>query len=119
MGADMAREGLAAPRRLAAWHDPGSKPGMAPPPSACWNPRFICVTSCCATATGPAWGTRWNCARRWWMQHCWKHWGHIVSGFAGGAGKAMLAQSPKKPLPDLVVNRPKTGFSLPMASVVV
>jgi asparagine synthase (glutamine-hydrolysing) len=42
--------------------------------------------------------------------------GPLVSGFAGGAGKAMLAQSPKKPLPDLVVNRPKTGFSLPMAS---
>jgi len=40
---------------------------------------------------------------------------HYVSGFAGGAGKGMLAQSPKKPLPDLVVNRPKTGFGLPMA----
>ena len=42
--------------------------------------------------------------------------GPLVSSFAGGAGKAMLAQSPKKPLPDLVVNRSKTGFSLPMAS---
>jgi asparagine synthase (glutamine-hydrolysing) len=42
--------------------------------------------------------------------------GPLVSGFAGGAGKAMLARSPEKPLPDLVVNRPKTGFSLPMAS---
>jgi asparagine synthase (glutamine-hydrolysing) len=40
--------------------------------------------------------------------------GPVVSSFAGGAGKAMLAQSPKKPLPDLVVNRPKTGFSVPM-----
>jgi asparagine synthase (glutamine-hydrolysing) len=38
-----------------------------------------------------------------------------VSGFAGGAGKAMLAQSPKKPLPDRVISRPKTGFGLPMA----
>jgi asparagine synthase (glutamine-hydrolysing) len=28
----------------------------------------------------------------------------------------MLAQSPKNPLPNLVVNRPKTGFSLPMAT---
>ena len=42
--------------------------------------------------------------------------GPFVSGFTGGAGKAMLARSPKKPLPDLIVNRPKTGFSLPMAS---
>jgi asparagine synthase (glutamine-hydrolysing) len=42
--------------------------------------------------------------------------GPFVSGFVGGAGKAMLAQSPKKPLPDRIVNRPKTGFSLPMAS---
>jgi asparagine synthase (glutamine-hydrolysing) len=41
--------------------------------------------------------------------------GPFVSGFAGRAGKGMLAQSPKKPLPDLVVNRPKQGFSLPMA----
>lgn len=42
--------------------------------------------------------------------------GTFVSGFAGGVGKAMLAQSPKKPLPKSVVNRPKTGFSLPMAA---
>jgi asparagine synthase (glutamine-hydrolysing) len=42
--------------------------------------------------------------------------GPFVSGFAGRAGKVMLAQSPEKPLPDLVVNRPKTGFSLPMAT---
>ncbi len=41
--------------------------------------------------------------------------GPYVSGFAGGAGKAMLARSPKKPLPESIINRPKTGFSLPMA----
>ena len=40
--------------------------------------------------------------------------GPFVSGFAGGVGKAMLAQSTKKPLPNLVVSRPKTGFFLPM-----
>ena len=39
-----------------------------------------------------------------------------VTGFAGGAGKAMLARSPEKPLPDAVINRPKTGFGLPMAA---
>lgn len=38
---------------------------------------------------------------------------HVFS-FAGGAGKAMLARSPKKPLPESIINRPKTGFSLPM-----
>lgn len=42
--------------------------------------------------------------------------GPYVSGFAGGAGKAILAQSPKKPLPESIINRPKTGFSLPMAT---
>jgi asparagine synthase (glutamine-hydrolysing) len=41
--------------------------------------------------------------------------GPYVSGFAGGVGKSMLARSPQKPLPDVVINRPKTGFSLPMA----
>ena len=42
--------------------------------------------------------------------------GPYVSRFTGGAGKAMLACSPRKPLPAAVVNRPKTGFSVPMAS---
>lgn len=41
--------------------------------------------------------------------------GPYLSGFAGGAGKAMLARSPGKPLPESVINRPKTGFGLPMA----
>lgn len=27
----------------------------------------------------------------------------------------MLAQSPGKPLPESIINRPKTGFSVPMA----
>jgi asparagine synthase (glutamine-hydrolysing) len=42
--------------------------------------------------------------------------GPYVSGFTGGAGKGMLAQSPRKSLPGSIVNRPKTGFSLPMAT---
>lgn len=41
--------------------------------------------------------------------------GPYLSGFAGGAGKAMLARSPEKPLPESAINRPKTGFGLPMA----
>lgn len=41
--------------------------------------------------------------------------GPCVAGFAGGAGKAMLARSPRQPLPASIINRPKTGFSLPMA----
>ena len=41
--------------------------------------------------------------------------GPFVSGFTRGAGKQMLAQSPQKHLPQSVINRPKTGFSLPMA----
>jgi len=42
--------------------------------------------------------------------------GPFTSGFANHAGKAVLARAPKKPLPDVVVNRSKTGFSLPMAA---
>ena len=41
--------------------------------------------------------------------------GPHVSGFADGVGKAMLARSPMKQLPGFIINRPKTGFSLPMA----
>lgn len=41
--------------------------------------------------------------------------GPYVSGFADGAGKVMLARSPGNPLPETIINRPKSGFSLPMA----
>jgi asparagine synthase (glutamine-hydrolysing) len=37
-----------------------------------------------------------------------------VPAFTGGVGKAMLAQSPDQPLPESIINRPKTGFELPM-----
>src|SRR5262245_48394919 len=37
-----------------------------------------------------------------------------VSRFRGGTGKSMLAQCPLKPLPTFVMNRRKTGFSIPM-----
>ena len=40
--------------------------------------------------------------------------GPYVSQFARGAGKRMLAQSPTTPLPNSVINRSKTGFSVPM-----
>jgi asparagine synthase (glutamine-hydrolysing) len=36
------------------------------------------------------------------------------AGFAGGAGKRMLANSPAKPMPQEIINRPKSGFGLPM-----
>lgn len=42
--------------------------------------------------------------------------GPYLAGFADDAGKAMLARSPQKPLPAQIMNRPKTGFSLPMAN---
>ncbi len=41
--------------------------------------------------------------------------GPYVAGFRRGAGKIMLAHAPAKPLPETVVNRLKTGFSVPMA----
>ncbi len=36
-------------------------------------------------------------------------------GFAGGLGKRLLALSPKRALPEQIIARPKTGFSVPMA----
>jgi asparagine synthase (glutamine-hydrolysing) len=39
----------------------------------------------------------------------------IHASFTEGSGKRMLAKSPAVPLPDRIINRPKTGFSVPMA----
>ncbi len=36
------------------------------------------------------------------------------TGFTGGVGKRMLAQSPKSGLPEEIIGRPKTGFGVPM-----
>jgi asparagine synthase (glutamine-hydrolysing) len=41
--------------------------------------------------------------------------GPYLSMFASGAGKTLLARALGKPLPGSIINRPKTGFSLPMA----
>jgi asparagine synthase (glutamine-hydrolysing) len=38
------------------------------------------------------------------------------TGFGGGAGKRMLAKSPANPMPQSIINRPKSGFSLPMTN---
>ncbi|HEY5056612.1 MAG TPA: asparagine synthase (glutamine-hydrolyzing) [Acidobacteriaceae bacterium] len=38
----------------------------------------------------------------------------VHSGFTNGAGKRMLAQSPTRPLPESIINRPKSGFAVPM-----
>ena len=40
--------------------------------------------------------------------------GPFISDFTSGNGKAMLARSPLKPLPDTIIHRQKTGFVLPM-----
>lgn len=40
--------------------------------------------------------------------------GPNVSGCAVGVGKAMLAKSTEKPLPEFIINRPKSCFSIPM-----
>jgi len=38
----------------------------------------------------------------------------IHTHFGTGVGKWMLAHAPDRPLPDRIINRPKTGFSVPM-----
>ena len=39
----------------------------------------------------------------------------FVSRFRRGAGKALMSQSPRAPLPAAIARRPKTGFGVPMA----
>ena len=39
----------------------------------------------------------------------------FVSRFRRGAGKALMSQSPRAPLPAAIASRPKTGFGVPMA----
>ncbi len=39
---------------------------------------------------------------------------HCHPAFVGGAGKSMLAHAPAKPLPAVVIQRPKSGFGVPM-----
>lgn len=39
--------------------------------------------------------------------------------FSRGVGKKILANSPKKPLPQSIINRPKTGFSIPQKKWIV
>jgi asparagine synthase (glutamine-hydrolysing) len=41
--------------------------------------------------------------------------GPFVDHFAGGVGKKLLSRVAKRALPQAVINRPKVGFSLPMA----
>jgi asparagine synthase (glutamine-hydrolysing) len=38
-----------------------------------------------------------------------------AAAFAGGVGKTMLARSPTRALPEVIMRLPKTGFGLPMA----
>ena len=96
MGEDMARDGPGyAGRQPAGRTSAGARNAAAG--VACWNPRFTCGISCCATATGPAWRTRWNCGRRWWMRNCWQRSGPMVASFRRGMGKAMLAHAPESP----------------------
>ncbi len=40
----------------------------------------------------------------------------MMGSITPGLGKATLAAAPTTPLPDHIVNRPKTGFSIPVAS---
>ena len=39
----------------------------------------------------------------------------LLNAFACGAGKSALANAPARAIPSDVINRPKTGFSIPMA----
>ncbi|GHD14212.1 asparagine synthase (glutamine-hydrolyzing) [Tianweitania populi] len=42
---------------------------------------------------------------------------HLAGVMKNKGGKALLASAPSKPLPPSVLQRPKTGFSVPMASL--
>jgi asparagine synthase (glutamine-hydrolysing) len=44
----------------------------------------------------------------------WSHVAPHIASLGPGQGKAMLANAPQRPLPAAVVNRPKTGFGVPV-----
>jgi asparagine synthase (glutamine-hydrolysing) len=44
----------------------------------------------------------------------WRHVSPHIAALPLGTGKAMLANAPSKPLPSAIVNRPKTGFGVPV-----
>ncbi|NCB32248.1 MAG: asparagine synthetase B, partial [Clostridia bacterium] len=114
MGADMAREGLA---RLG-----GSPPGMSKADARCGSAAVGLLESTHYLRNQLLRDSDWAS-----MGHSLElrtplvdvvlleSLGPYVASFTGGTGKAMLARSPGKPLPDAIINRPKTGFSLPMA----
>ncbi len=39
-----------------------------------------------------------------------------LANFSNGKGKALLSRTPSRPLPDLVLQRPRCGFSVPLAA---
>jgi len=40
----------------------------------------------------------------------------MMAGMGGGTGKALLAGAPSRALPSAILNKPKTGFSIPVAA---
>ena len=114
MGTDLAREGLA---RLG-----GSPPGMAPADvrdgaaavgllesTHYLRNQLLCDSDWASMAHSLELRTPFVDAS------LLKTLGPYVSCFAGGTGKSMLARAPINSLPESFINRPKTGFSLPMA----
>jgi asparagine synthase (glutamine-hydrolysing) len=115
MGTDMAREGLA---RLG-----GSPPGMSKADARCGSAAVGLLESTHYLRNQLLRDSDWAS-----MGHSLElrtplvdvalleSLGPYISSFVKGrAGKAMLALSPGKPLPSAIINRPKTGFCLPMA----
>ena len=98
MGADMRAGGVGAAWRLAARHDPGSTPGMAPPPSACWNRRFILRNQLLRDSDWASMGHSLELRTPLVDAQLLATLGPYAAGFKGGAGKAMLARSPANAL---------------------
>jgi len=40
--------------------------------------------------------------------------GPYVPNFSGGVGKILLSKAARRPLPDYIINQPKSGFGLPL-----
>ena len=95
--------------RLDETHAALPTPRQKSPPS---KPSGICATSSCATRTGRAWRTP-RVRVPLVDVALWRTLAPLIAG-PHPPGKQSLARSPARALPATVLNRPKTGFFIPV-----
>ena len=81
-----------------------------------WSRPSTCVTNYCAIRIGLEWRIRWKFAFPWSIPNCWRRLGPALQQKMSSTGKRLVGTSPQQPLPESIINRAKTGFSIPMSN---